>query len=508
MTVGALLQLEYGNTDRMAFLTLNPQITHFKSVYKKYTNFATQFLQLAPIAKSAVLAWDQDTKYTFKVPRDGDAIRDMYLTFELPDIYSDSNYQFQWIKRIGEYIVKDISLQIDTNQNVDKHYSEWFHAYSELNYNEGKKKGYYKMVGNIPELYDPANAPGNGGQYPSYPGSPNPYAPSIVNRKLYLPLIFWFNKFASMSFPLIAIQKTEVNINITLRQLQHLYTVVDYTGVNGGTGYRVRPTKYNHYIGNFLYPSTSQNSLDVNPNIEINNIFLDNEERKRFALSSHDYLITQLQVINQTYNYSKSIDVDLKNINKPITELVFMIRRSDMEDVNDWSNFTNWNLNDIPPYSNGYINQYGLPLTINSGNIRYYKTKNLLKSAKIRIQAQDITESKGDVRDNDNPNNKLDGKDSIFFNLMENFNSNENMPDEGIYTYSFSLDNSSLQPSGAINMSSIDKKNIILNLTDINPSGGYNYPSGTAYNYGVYVFAVNYDILKIMGGMVGTMTSN
>ena len=504
MTVGALLQLEYGNTDRMAFLTLNPQITHFKSVYKRYTNFATQFITLQPYSKSASLTWDQDTIYTFKVPRDGDAIRDMYLTFELPDIYSNSNYQFQWIKRIGEYIVKDISLQIDTNQNVDKHYSEWFHAYSELNYNEGKKKGYYKMIGNVPEMYDPANAPGNGGQYPSVP---NAYAPSIVNRKLYLPLIFWFNKYASMSFPLVAIQKTELNINITLRKLQDLYTVIDYTGVSGGTGYRVRPTKANHYIGNFIYPSTTQNNLDINPRIEINNIFLDNEERKRFALSSHEYLITQLQVINQTYNYSKSITFDLKNINKPVTELVFMIRRSDMEDVNDWSNFTNWNLNNIPPYSTGYINQYGLPLSLNTGNIGYYKTQNLLKSAVLRIQAQEITS--GDAIDNDNPtNSRINGKDAVFFNLMENFNSNGNMPDEGIYTYSFSLDNTNLQPVGAINMSSINTKDIILNLTDINPSGGYNYPSGIAYHYTIYVFAVNYDILKIMGGMVGTMTAN
>ena len=504
MTVGALLQLEYGNTDRMAFLTLNPQITHFKSVYKKYTNFATQFITLQAYAKSAVLTWDQDTKYTFKIPRDGDAIRDMYLTFELPDIYSNSNYQFQWIKPIGEYIVKDISLQIDTNQNVDKHYSEWFHAYSELNYNEGKKKGYYKMIGNIPEMYDPSNASGNVGQYPSVP---NAYAPSIVNRKLYLPLIFWFNKYASLSFPLVAIQKTEINIIITLRRLQELYTVIDYTGVFGGTGYRVRPTKTNHYIGNFLYPSTTQNSLDVNPRIEINNIFLDNEERKRFALSTHEYLITQLQVINQTYKTSKSITFDLKNINKPVTELVFMIRRSDMEDVNDWSNFTNWNLNNIPPYSTGYINQYGLPLSLNTGNIGYYKTQNLLKSAVLRIQAQEITS--GDAIDNDNPtNSRINGKDSVFFNLMENFNSNGNMPDEGIYTYSFSLDNTNLQPVGAINMSSINTKDIILNLTDINPSGGYNYPSGIAYNYTIYVFAVNYDILKIMGGMVGTMTSN
>ena len=507
MTVGALLQLEYGNTDRMAFLTLNPQITHFKSVYKKYTNFATQFITLQPYAKSAILAWDQDTSYTFKVPRDGDAIRDMYLTFELPDIYSDSRYQFQWIKRIGEYIVKDISLQIDTNQNVDKHYSEWFHAYSELNYNEGKKKGYYKMIGHIPELYDPANAPGNGGQYPSVP---NAYAPSIVNRKLYLPLIFWFNKYASMSFPLIAIQKTEISINITLRRLQELYTVVDYSGT-GGSGYRVRPTKINHNIGNFLYPITilspSVNSIDVNPRIEINNIYLDNEERKRFALSTHDYLITQLQVIRKVYNYSKSIVFDLTNINKPVTELVFMIRRSDMEDVNDWTNFTNWNLGNIPPYSKGYVNQYGRPLTINSANIGYYKTPNLLKSAVLRIQTQEITS--GDSLDNDNStNSRLNGKDSIFFNLMENFNSNQNMPEEGIYTYSFSLDNSSLQPIGAVNMSSISNKDIILNLTDINPNGGYNYPSGTSYNYSIYVFAVNYDILKVMGGMVGTMTSN
>ena len=178
-----------------------------------------------------------------------------------------------------------------------------------------------------------------------------------------------------------------------------------------------------------------------------------------------------------------------------------------MEDVNDWSNFTNWNSNNIPPYSNGYINQYGPPLTINSGNINYYKTQNLLKSAILRIQAQEITT--GDVLDNDNPtNSRLNGKDSIFFNLMENFNSNANMPDEGIYTYSFSLDNSSLQPEGAVNMSSINNKDILLNLSDINSGGGYNYPSGTAYNFNVYVFAVNYDILKIMGGMVGTMTSN
>ena len=500
MTVGALIQLEYGNIERMAFLTLNPQITHFKSVYKKYTNFATQFITNQPIAaNSTSLSFDTETKITFQLPRDGDAIRDMYLTLELPDIYSDSNYQFQWIKRIGEYVVKSVSLQIDTNQNVDKHYAEWFHAYSELNYNEGKKKGYYEMIGNVPEMYDPSNAPGNNGQYPH-----TSYAPSIINRKIYLPLIFWFNKFASMSFPLVSIQKTIIYLNFTFRRLKDLYTVIDYSGVSGGTGYRVQPSKTNHYIGNFLLPKTSQSDLNINPRLEINNIFLDNEERKRFALASHEYLITQLQAIDKIYD---GVSIDLKNINKPVTELVFMIRRTDMEDVNEWSNYTNWNITDIPPYSNGYSNPYGSPLTINTGNIQYYKTKNLLKSAVLRLLAQEITS--GDVVNNDTPLiGKINGKDSVFYNKMQNFNANQNMPCEGIYTYSFSLDNSSLQPIGAVNMSSISNKDILLNLTNINPSGGYNYPSGIKYDYRIYVFAVNYEILKIMGGMVGTMTAN
>jgi len=503
MTVGALIQLEYGNTDRMAFLTLNPQITHFKSVYKKYTNFSTQFITILP-ETTRNLTFNQDTTVKFEIPRDGDAIRDIYLTLELPDIYSDSNYQFQWIKRIGEYIVRDVSLQIDTNQTVDKQFGEWFHAYSELNYEQGKKEGYYRMIGNIPELYDPANAPGNNGIYPN-----TEFAPSIINRKIYLPLVFWFNKFASMSFPLIAIQKTIMYITFNFRRLQELYTVIDYVG-DGGTGTRVKPSKSNHYIGNFLNPN-DQNFL-LNPRLEINNVFLDTEERKRFAMSTHDYLITQVQLVKQSYNISMSVPVVLTNINKPVTQLVFMIRRSDMEDVNEWSNYTNWNVPNIPPYSSGYINPYGPVLNINSSNIVYYKNKNLLKSAVLRLMSNEIT--MGDVKNNDYPSNaRLNGKDFLFYNLMENFNSNHNIPEEGIYTYSFSLDNASLQPTGAVNMSSINNKDILLNLTPINQNETMNNsttnPGNTyTYNYIVHVFAVNYDILKIMGGMVGTMTSN
>lgn len=490
MTAGALIALQYGNVDRMAFLTLNPQLTHFKSVYKKHTNFATQYITEQPIGDT-VLQWDTEKQITFQIPRNGDAMRDIYLTLELPDIYSDSNHQFQWIQRIGEYIVKSVSIQMDT-ATIDTHYSEWFHANAELSLDQGKKQGYYRMIGFTPELYDPANAAGNNGVYPA-----NTNYPSIVGKKIYLPLTFWFNKYSSMCFPLIAIQKTNVYITFNFRRLNELYTVID----SESSGYRTRPYRTQHYIGQFLYPSSITKTLDVNAKLEVNYIFFDNEERKRFALQSHDYLINQVQLLQKSITTSNQVQIDLKNINKPVTQLIFMIRRTDMEDVNQWSNYTNWNVPNIPPYSVGYMNPNGTPLTINPANLQYYKSNNLLKSALLRLMTQEITT--GINRNNDN-GTLIDGKDNVFFNLMENFNSNRNMPDEGIYTYSFALDNTSLQPTGSVNFSTINNKDILLNLTQIAPLG-YN---NNTYNYNVYVFAVNYDILKILGGMVATMTSN
>uniref|UniRef100_A0A6C0HLL2 Major capsid protein N-terminal domain-containing protein n=1 Tax=viral metagenome TaxID=1070528 RepID=A0A6C0HLL2_9ZZZZ len=495
MTAGSLIALEYGNVERMAFLTLNPQITHFKSVYKKHTNFATQFITEMPDYDTQLQS-NSEKRVTFAIPRNGDAIRDMYLTFELPDIYSSGGYNFQWIKRIAEYLVKSVSIQMD-NAVIDTHYSEWFHAHSELFLNDGHKKGYYKMIGNVPELYDPTNAPGNNGIYPQ-----NANFPSIVGRKLYLPLTFWFNKYASMVFPLIAVQKAIVSLTFTFRRLQELYTVIDVTG----SQYRVRPYLQAHFIGNFLnavpVPIISAvSSLNIHAKLEVNYIFLDNEERKRFALQSHDYLINQIQVLTNPITTSSGVQINMQNLNKPITQLIWMIRRTDMEDVNDWSNFTNWNVPDIPPFSIGYINPYGPAISITPANLKYYKTKNLLKSAVLRLMTYEITSG---TTTNFDTGGMVDGKDSVFFNLMENFNCNANMPDEGIYTYSFALDNSSLQPTGSVNFSTINNKDMLLNLTEIAPTG-YN---GNTYNYNIRTFAVNYDILKVLGGMVATMTSN
>ena len=140
---------------------------------------------------------------------------------------------------------------------------------------------------------------------------------------------------------------------------------------------------------------------------------------------------------------------------------------------------------------------------------KYYKNKNLLKSAIIRIETNEITS--GDTVNNDLPLiSRISGKDFLFYNLVENFNANKNIPQEGIYTYSFALDNTSLQPTGASNFSSITNKDLLLNLTELNNTETMNSSAGTSYTYDyiINVFAVNYEVIKIIGGVVNISSAN
>ena len=164
MTAGALIQLAAATSDRMAFLCLNPSITHFKSVYKKYTSFSLEYVTIQP-TNLKNLTNNIDAIISFDIKRDADLIKDMYLQIDLPDIYSTGGYNFQWIERLGEYIIRDVSITI-SGQLIDKQYGEWLHIWSELTLTEEKRTGYYRMIGNTIDMYDPANAPGNNGIYP------------------------------------------------------------------------------------------------------------------------------------------------------------------------------------------------------------------------------------------------------------------------------------------------------------------------------------------------------
>jgi hypothetical protein len=348
------------------------------------------------------------------------------------------------------------------------------------------------MIGHIPEYHSPATAPGCNGIYPD--GDRTARIPSIVGRRIILPLRFWFNSAAATSFPIEATRQMEFRINVTLRRLAELYTVVD-----SASGNRIRPPADAH-IGTFMRAPTDDATLDLNTALDVNFIFLEAEERKRFVLSNPDYLITQVQrITHETANTVANIDI--QNFVKPVAELFFVIRRTDLESVNQWSNFTNWP-DDSPPFRPGFLNPFGDNPTITAANISLYKTPYLLRSGRIILQGAEITN--GHIHNFDNGASDLNGKDATYFNYIQPYMTAAAIPPLGIYSYSFALDANRLQPAGAVNMSSIAKKEIILALND-KAATGY---TGTPYDYTIYVFAVNYEILRIMNGMCGVVSVN
>jgi hypothetical protein len=489
MTAGTLLIIQANNASNTAYFVGNPVISHFKSVYRRHTNFASEYISVLPRNSNNLSLSDKEIK--FIIPRNGDLINDMYFTFELPDIYSRNNLKFQWIRRLGEYIIKDITFRVGSQQ-IDKHYSEYLQIWSELNHTNEQKDIYDKMIGNTTDMFDPESVTGHS----AYPGTTDGTTadyPSIVGRKLYVPLRFYFNQHVGWSFPLIALQYDEVAIDITLRQINHLYTILNTD--------RARPTTSSHYIGNFLKTATSASTLAIVPKLEVKYIFLDNEERKNFAVQTHEYLGSQVQRVAKEGETTNNVNIDLKDINKPVRNIYFVIRRTDFENINLWSNFTNWYLKDVPIYGAGHDNTYpNVPLASDT-NIQYYQTQSLLKSAELKLDVHSLTS--GVPTDFTTAGQSLSGKDAQFFNLVQNYKHNKGNPSEGIYSYNFNIaENDGRQPNGVCNMSHFTRKSLRVFLAETYSENSFSF------NYNIYVFALNYEIMKFMGGLMGTAYSN
>ena len=168
----------YGAQD--VYLTGNPQITFFKVVYRRHTNFSIECIE------TPIEGGNFGSNSSVQILRNGDMVNKMYIKTTLPSL--PNNYIY--VKKIGYAIIKNIECLIGGSR-IDKHFGILFDIWHELTRTKEQQNGLDKMIGNIPEIYNPANAPGNNGIYPS-----TNYAPSIINRKIYLPLIFWFNKFS------------------------------------------------------------------------------------------------------------------------------------------------------------------------------------------------------------------------------------------------------------------------------------------------------------------------
>ena len=241
---GAALQLiAKGRQD--IYLVGNPQITFFKQVYRRYTNFAMESI---PINFDGTA--DFGRRISAVIPRQGDLLHRLILEVTLPMVVT-GNTDTSWVNSIGHALIEEIKLEIGENE-IDKQTGEWMHIWSSLTLPGSKKTGYYNMVGRQDGFTQDAQ--------------PGPL-------KLYIPLRFWFCNNIGLSLPLIALQTHPVRITLKIRSLQNLWFNNSLIANCEQTINTVGITDLQLY-GDFIY--------------------LDIEERRRFASVKHEYLIEQI----------------------------------------------------------------------------------------------------------------------------------------------------------------------------------------------------------------------
>ena len=208
---GALLQLAaYGSEN--IYLNGNPEITYFKTIYKRYTNFAIQNIDVL-LEGPRQLSFDKTTRYKIKIPRNGDLINDMYLKFNLPDIFSDKR-KFKWIDSIGYTIIDYLDIFIGGSR-IQRLTGKYLDTISKISLNNEKKQYLNNLINssNINENYIYNN------NQPEFSNNIiNKYSktsPSIQGKTIFVPLHLWFSKNWGSSIPLIALQyhDTELNYN-------------------------------------------------------------------------------------------------------------------------------------------------------------------------------------------------------------------------------------------------------------------------------------------------------
>jgi hypothetical protein len=464
MTGGGLMQLvAYGAQD--VYLTGNPQITFFKSVYRRHTNFAMESIE-NPFNGSPGFG----KTVTCTIQRNGDLIYRMYLQATLPKVTisaaDGSGAQFRWLNWPGHNLIKEVELQIG-GQRIDKHYGQWLHIWNELTQEPGKQAGYAKMVGNVPQL---TNLLVQGGEdcdddcVAGEPNSSNEIGKCSPEYTLYIPLQFWFCRNPGLALPLIALQYHEVRINLIFNDLRNLC-------------WETTPQLSNtHTIRDRV-----ANANLVAASLYVDYIYLDTDERRKFAQVSHEYLIDVLQFTGGESITSSSNKLKL-NFNHPCKELIWVVQRDSFVDcadatVNPWKGQQPFNFSDWWDRS---VLESGYSVT----RVEGMAGRNPVVTALLQLNGHD----------------RFQVREGRYFNEVQPYQHHTNIPAVGVNVYSFALNPEQHQPSGTCNLSRIDNTTLLLTVS--------NNAVGTNTTSTVYVYATNYNVLRVMSGMGGLAYSN
>ena len=554
---GGLMQLVSQGQQNL-ILNGNPSKTFFKCTYKKYTNFGKQNFRL-DYEGSPQLNLTGESTFTFKVKRYADLFMDCYICLTLPNIWSPiippqeytnngettystwAPYEFQWIKDIGAQIISKITINCG-NQQLQQYSGQYILASAQRDFSAQKLALFNEMIGNVPELNDPANYGPRVNAYPNayYTTSPAGAQPSIMGRTLWIPLGSWFNLLSTQAFPLIALQYNELSINVTFRPIYEWFTIRDV--LDYPNNYPIVQPNFNQYymqfnrflqtppdetLGPTSYIDTRTNWFaDINLNCSY--CFLSDDEATLFAKNEQKYLIKQIYE-KSFYNITGQNKVDLDSLGMVISWM-FYFQRSDVNLRNQWSNYTNWPYETIPqdvspaPVEGNVSNpNTSGPTTLGPGLESNGMSSGLYITGVYNPQnLKDILVAMGILLDGQYRENILPAG---VFNYVEKYVRTQGFAPPGLYCYNFCLDTDpyKVQPSGAMNMSRFT--NIQFEFTTISPPAdpyaqvlticdpntgdiiGINKPTWRIYNYNfnLYLIEERVNMVIFVGGNAALM---
>jgi len=401
---GGLMQLvAYGAQD--IYLTGNPQITFFKVVYRRHTNFAMESVEQTLNGSVGF-----GNKVTATVSRNGDLVGRMYVEADISALADNAD---EVSANAGTALINEVTCEIG-GQQIDKHYGHWLETWAELTEPQGL--GMTVVTGSTD-----AGKHNTGTPYQNMACAGGVAGAALSNsvtavEKIHVPLQFWFNRNPGLALPLIALQYHEVKVSVTF-------------GASAD--------------------ATSETDASLAAKLWADYIYLDTDERRRFAQVSHEYLIEQVQF--QSYSSSDSMDL---TFNHPVKELVWT-------GINDTAATTTGASTPAP------IDTAGNWKLVLNGHDRF-AARTAQYFTRVQVQAHHTGVggmTPGTAGTNDS-----------------------------IAVYSFALKPEEHQPSGTCNFSRIDNAQL-------------KCDAGAAGN-STNVYAVNYNVLRVMSGMGGLAYSN
>ena len=337
---GGLMQLvAYGAQD--VYLTGNPQITFWKVTYRRYTNFAIESIEQTFNGQA-----DFGRRVQCTISRNGDLAYRTYLQVTLPEINQlmgiasfasgvGSGVYARWLDFPGEQLIAQVEVEIG-GQRIDRQYGDWMHIWNQLTMTSEQERGYFKMIGNTTQLTfitDPSFSEVDGPCDSLAPRQVCAPRNALPETTLYVPLQFWFCTNPGLALPLIALQYHEVKINLDIRPIDECLWAVTTLSCNSGANPMggSDPVKQATYVsqqysaGRPVPAAIAYNQSLVAASLYVDYVFLDTDERRRFAQNPHEYLITQLQFTGDESVGSSSNKIKL-NFNHPVKELVWVVQ--------------------------------------------------------------------------------------------------------------------------------------------------------------------------------------